>query len=69
VASGTSALLWLDIHRPPERYVRPVITRGTSTVAGEIWAFPYNARDLPVNNVTVGTIAGLLLNDPEEGTA
>ena len=62
-------LLVLDIHRPAERYVRAVVTRGTAdaTIDGVI-AILYGPRVLPVTQDS--TVAGIETHvSPEEGTA
>lgn len=46
----------LDIFQPPERYVRAVAQRGTSSTLGDIWAIQYRGRELPFSNSLVGTI-------------
>jgi hypothetical protein len=61
--------LFIDILRPRERYVRVVLTRGTSTTVGDVWAIQYRAKDgVSVDNETAGTIAGKKLVYPAEGT-
>lgn len=61
--------LFIDILRPRERYVRPVVLRGTATTVENIWAIQYRCKDgLPVDNETAGTIAGKKLVYPAEGT-
>jgi hypothetical protein len=70
VSSGTSDEdLWIDIVRPRKRYVEVVITRGTSTTVGDIWAILYHPGEEPVDNTTTGTIAGAAFASPAEGTA
>ena len=70
VSTGTSDEdVWLDIHKPTDRYVRLEAARGTSSTLGDIWAIQYGARKQPVDNTTSGTIAGELHVSPDEGTA
>lgn len=67
--SADNKLLVLDIHRPAERYVRAVVTRGTadSTIDGVI-AIQYGPRVLPVTQDA--TVAGIETHvSPAEGTA
>lgn len=61
--------LVLDVYRPTERYVRPLITRATAnTVIDSVIAIQYGARALPTTN-DVGTVAGTELHvSPGEGT-
>lgn len=58
----------IDIFQPPERYVRAVAQRGTSSAMGDIWAILYRGRNLPFNNVTSGTQQVKRLVQPAEGT-
>ena len=67
--SDDNKLLVLDIHRPAERYVRAVVTRGTAdaTIDGVI-AIQYGARILPTSQDS--TVAGIETHvSPAEGTA
>lgn len=59
---------FIDIVRPKERYLRAAALRGTSSTLGDIWALLYRGRTLPHNNVTAGTINGVQLVSPAEGT-
>ncbi len=70
VAVGASdEILWLDIYRPRERFVRMVALRGTSTTIDWGVAIQYGHRKGPVSNALAGTIAGELHVSPIEGTA
>lgn len=60
---------WVDVFRPSDRYVRPELVRGTSTVVGDIWAMLYGPRQEPTTNVLAGTINGKCVIEPLEGTA
>lgn len=60
---------FIDLHEPAKRYVRPVITRGTASTVESIWAIRYRGRSVPVENIVSGTINGVRLNRPAEGTA
>jgi len=59
---------WLEIHQPPERYVRCVAQRGTSSTLENIWAIQFNAKSIPTDNLTSGTIYGKSIVQPAEGT-
>lgn len=59
---------WVDIFRPLEKFIRVVADRGTSTTIGDIWAILYRGRSKPFSNITVGTINGIALVSPAEGT-
>lgn len=63
-------LLVLDIYRPSERYVRPVITRATANaVIDGVIAIQYGARELPTTN-DADTVASTETHvSPAEGTA
>lgn len=70
VAVGASdELVWLQITHPQERYLRPVYERGTSTVLEWAGAIQFKGSTLPGDNTVAGTIAGLALDFPAEGTA
>jgi len=69
VATGNGEVVWLDIYKPTDRYVRLEITRGTSTTVGEIYAILYEGSKLPIDNLVDDTIIGELHISPDEGTA
>jgi len=70
VSSGTSDEdVFVDLRRAPKRYIKAVFARGTSSTLESVWAFLYNARSLPVDNTTSGTITGEQHTAPAEGTA
>ena len=56
-----------DIYRPQKRYVQAVVTRGTSSALGDIYALLYTARKAPVTHGA--TIDAETHISPEEGTA
>jgi len=63
-----SKFLVLDIHRPRERYITPVLTRTTANVAvNSIIAILYNGSHVPVTQTDVAAAKSLL--SPAEGTA
>jgi hypothetical protein len=69
VTVGSSdELVWLDVYRPTERYVRCQVEPGTSSTVDAVFALLYGPRTLPVDNATAGTIAGELLISPAEGS-
>ncbi len=59
---------WVDIFRPQEKWVRVVADRGTSTTIENMWAILYRGRSKPYSNITAGTINGIALVSPAEGT-
>lgn len=62
--------IYYDLHNPRERYVRVVVTRGTSSTLGAVYAIQYNrSGNLPADNTTAGTIYGEAAFAPAEGTA
>lgn len=70
VGVGSSdELVWLDIYRPRERFLRMVALRGTSTTLDWAVAIKYGPRKGPVDNTTAGTIHGEAHRSPAEGTA
>ncbi len=66
---ASDEIVWLEIDRPLERFVRAVALRGTTTVIEWCVAIQFGARLKPVSNALAGTIAGKLLASPVEGTA
>jgi hypothetical protein len=69
VGVGSSdEIVWLDLNRPQERYVRVQAERGTSSTLDWGVAILYGAKKLPVDNTTAGTIHGELSVAPAEGT-
>lgn len=71
VADTNGQVAWLDVYRadPNQRYIRPVVVRGASTVVGEIYALQYESRRQVVDNNIASTIIGKLVVNPFEGTA
>jgi hypothetical protein len=59
---------YIDIQHPPERYVRCVGVRGTSSTLESIWAVQYNGRTRPQTQDITGTIYGKRIADPAVGT-
>lgn len=58
--------LALDVHKPRERYVRAVLTRGTANAAvSGIIAIQYDARRKPTAH-DASVIAQALIKDPNE---
>lgn len=58
--------LALDVHKPRERYVRAVLTRGTANAAvSGIIAIQYDARSKPTTH-DASVIAQALIKDPNE---
>ena len=70
-ASGSSdEVVFVDIQRPKERYLKFLAVRaGASTALGSMYAVRYNARSVAVDNTTSGTITGEAHLSPAEGTA
>jgi hypothetical protein len=59
---------YVDVINPPERYVRAVAQRGTSSALGDIWALRYRGKSAPVTNSVLGTQYGKCLTAPLVGT-
>lgn len=59
---------FVDIIGPPERYVRVVAQRGTSSTLESIWAIRYRTRNVPETSSVSGTIYGKKLLQPANGT-
>lgn len=69
VAASDAQVVWLDIHKPQERYLRASVIRGATTVVGEIYALRYGGRVKPSDNDIASLIIGELHISPDEGTA
>ena len=68
-ADGNKALV-LDVYRPLERYIRPVVTRATANaVIDGVIAIQYRGRKAPVTQDTTFVAANKMLVSPAEGTA
>jgi hypothetical protein len=68
VAAANGQVVWLDIYKPQERYLRVAGIRGASTTLGEIYAIQYNGRKGLETNLTTNVIIGELHISPDEGT-
>lgn len=68
VGGASDEIMWLDLYKPRERYVRVMADRGTSSTLDWGVALQYGARKLPVDNTTAGTIHGETHASPAEGT-
>jgi hypothetical protein len=66
--ASSDELVYLDLVKPAERYVRIQAQRGTSSTLDWCIALRYGAKKLPVDNDTAGTIAGEVSQSPAEGT-
>ena len=69
VTGASDEIVWIDLYKSQERYVRAVALRGTTTVIEWAVAIQYGPRVKPVSNALAGTIAGKALSSPAEGTA
>lgn len=65
---ASDEIVWIDLYRPQERYVRMLGVRGTSTTIDWGIALLYGATKMPVDNTVAGTIHGELHVSPSEGT-
>lgn len=66
---ASDEIVWAQIIRPLERYVRVVVSRGTSTTVDWGVALLFGGRSFPQDNTTAGTIHGEAHESPAEGTA
>lgn len=67
VTTSNNDAFAVDVYKPTKRYVRAVVTRGTSTAAGAIFAEVYGVRTEPPTNGT--TVVSESHVSPLEGTA
>lgn len=65
---ASDEIVYLELNKPKERYVRVQAERGTSTTLDWAVAILYGARKQPVDNTVAGTIYGELHVSPAEGT-
>lgn len=64
--SADNAVLLLDVYKPREQFIRPVLKRGTANaVVDGIIAIQYGAASKPTVNAA-SVIAAALLNDPNK---
>lgn len=70
LSDGTETDLVLEITKPVERYVRPVVVRGTSSTVEAVWAvqFPHTGLH-PIDNDSPTAQAAETHASPAEGTA
>ena len=66
---ATETVAMLELYRPRERFVRPVITRTTSTTIECCIAIQYKGRKLPVDIDSITDVAYECHTSPAEGTA
>ena len=64
---GTSKVAIADVYRPKERFLKPIVLRGTSSTLDSLVAILYGPRKQPVTQGT--TTTGELNVSPAEGTA
>jgi hypothetical protein len=68
--ANSNCVLLLDIYRPQQRYVRPVVVRGTANaVIDGVFAIQYGAKVQPTTNDPTTVIGGVYLKSPALGTA
>ncbi len=65
---SSDEIVWIDLYKPQEQFVRVMADRGTSTTIDWAISLKYGASKVPVDNTTSGTIFGELHESPDEGT-
>lgn len=68
-SDANATTMVLDVFRPRERYVRPVIVRGANTTIDSVVAVLYNGRTCPVDNSEADEQNAKLVVSPAEGVA
>lgn len=63
IVGANNDIVAICIHKPTKRYLRAVLTRGTSSASGEIFAITYGGIKLPdvganVNKTLASPVAG-----------
>jgi len=66
---GTETIAIVEIHKPRERFLRPIVVRGTSTTIEWCIAIKYGAHKRPVDLNALADVAYELHVSPAEGTA
>lgn len=66
---ATETVAAVQVHRPRERYVRPVAVRGTSTTVPGGIAILYGLKSRPYDNDSQTDVAAEVHVSPAEGTA
>lgn len=67
IAAANGSVVWLDIHKPQERYLTAnVIRAGASTATGDLYAIQYGGEKMPETNLVTNKIIGELLISPDE---
>lgn len=69
LSDGTETTVAVQVHKPRERYVRPVAVRGTSTTVPGGIAIVYGLRTCPYDNDAQTDVAAEVHVSPAEGTA
>lgn len=60
-------VFYVDVKRPLERFLRPVVLRATANATVSCMAYLYRGRSFPVSHGT--NVAGEVHSSPAEGTA
>ena len=69
LSDGTETTVAVEVHKPRERYVRPVAVRGTSTTVPAGIAIVYGLRTEAFDNDAQADVAAESHVSPAEGTA
>lgn len=69
LSDATETTIVVQVHKPRERYVRPVCVRGTSTTVPGGFAIVYGLRTKPYDNDSQTDVAAEVHVSPAEGTA
>jgi hypothetical protein len=64
---ATAKVAYVDIHRPLERFLRPIVVRGTSSTLDSLVAILYSGRNKPLTEDA--SVNGKVVVSPVEGTA
>jgi hypothetical protein len=69
LCNGTGTSLLTAWHRPKNRYVRPAVVRGTTTVIDAVFAILKPSRSLPQTNIVANAQNAKKIVSPINGTA
>ena len=67
--NAAGKVLMSEVLHPQERYVRPVVIRGTTTTINSVLAIQWGPRTTPIDNNVVDVQAAETHVSPAEGTA
>jgi hypothetical protein len=69
IAAANAEAVVIDLNRPLQRYITPVLIRGgANTATGDIWAVQYNPNTKPQTSDVTNVLISNTLKSPALGT-